>query len=92
MEEHEEHLCIVLRHFGRFIHRFLQLVLPLTRLTCIVWNASSEEFFLELKARLTSAPILIIPNIDLGLVMLREKVWVVFLCKNNKGWPMHLDS
>ena len=41
-------------------------MLPLTRLTrkgqAYVWDAKCEESFLELKNRLTSAPVLILQN------------------------------
>jgi hypothetical protein len=42
------------------------LTLPLTQLTqkgqAYVWDAKSEKSFQELKKRLTSAPVLILPN------------------------------
>ena len=42
------------------------MALPLTKLTCkgraFVWDVQCEESFTELKKRLTSAPILTLPN------------------------------
>jgi len=45
---------------------FSKLGLPLTQLTrngqAYVWDAKCEKSFLELKKRLTSTPVLILPN------------------------------
>lgn len=53
-------------YYRRFIEGFSKLALPLTKLTCkgaaFVWDVQCEESFLELKKRLTTAPILILPN------------------------------
>lgn len=53
-------------YYRRFIEGFSKLALPLTKLTCkgvaFVWDVRCEESFLELKKRLTTAPILILPN------------------------------
>ncbi|XP_050896896.1 uncharacterized mitochondrial protein AtMg00860-like [Lathyrus oleraceus] len=53
-------------YYRRFIEGFSKLALPLTKLTCkgadFVWDVLCEESFLELKKRLTTAPILILPN------------------------------
>ena len=53
-------------YYRRFIEGFSKLALPLTQLTCkgkaFVWDAQCEESFIELKKRLTTAPILILPN------------------------------
>jgi len=52
--------------YRRFIEGFSKLALPLTQLTrkgkTYVWDAKCENSFLELKKRLTSAPVLILPN------------------------------
>ena len=53
-------------YYRRFIEGFSKLALPLTKLTCkgraFVWDVQCEESFTELKKRLTSAPILTLPN------------------------------
>ena len=49
-----------------FIEDFSRLAAPMMRLTCkevkFVWNDSCEKAFQELKSKLTSAPILIVPE------------------------------
>ena len=53
-------------YYRRFIEGFSKLSLPLTKLPCkgraFVWDVHCEESFTELKKRLTSAPILTLPN------------------------------
>jgi len=53
-------------YYQRFIEGFSKLALPLTQLTrkrqAYVWDAKCEKKFLELKKRLTSAPVLILQN------------------------------
>jgi len=53
-------------YYRRFIEGFSKLALPLTQLTrkgqAYVWDSKCENSFLELKKRLTSAPVLILPN------------------------------
>jgi hypothetical protein len=53
-------------YYRRFIEGFSKLVLPLTQLTrkgeAYVSDAKCEKSFQELKKRLTSAPVLILPN------------------------------
>ena len=53
-------------YYRRFIEGFSKLALPLTQLTkkgqVYVWDAACEASFVELKRRLTSAPVLILPN------------------------------
>jgi hypothetical protein len=53
-------------YYQRFIEGFSKLALPLTQLTrkgqAYVWDAKCEKSFQELKKRLTSAPVLILPN------------------------------
>ena len=53
-------------YYRRFIEDFSRLATPMTRLTRkevkFVWNDSCERAFKELKRRLTSAPILIVPK------------------------------
>src|ERR1044072_7699625 len=62
-------ICIFLGlvgYYKKFIEGFSKLALPLTKLTrkgqVFVWDAECEKGFQELKRRLTSAPILILPN------------------------------
>ena len=54
------------RYYKRFIEDFSRLIVPMTRLTRkevkFEWDASCEKAFQKLKRRLTSAPILIVPE------------------------------
>ena len=53
-------------YYKRFIEDFSRIATPMTRLTRkevkFDWDARCEEAFQELKMRLTSAPILIVPD------------------------------
>jgi len=53
-------------YYRRFIEGFSKLALPLTQLTwkeqAYVWGAKCDKSFQEFKKRLTSAPVLILPN------------------------------
>ncbi|XP_020208671.1 uncharacterized protein LOC109793617 [Cajanus cajan] len=53
-------------YYRRFIEGVSKLALPLTKLTRkkqpFVWDSKCEEKFQELKRRLTSAPILVLPD------------------------------
>nr|KYP39237.1 Retrovirus-related Pol polyprotein from transposon 17.6 [Cajanus cajan] len=53
-------------YYRRFIENFSRIALPLTKLTKknqpFVWDSRCEESFLELKRRLTSAPVLVLPD------------------------------
>ena len=53
-------------YYRRFIEDFSRLFVPMTRLTHkevkFEWNDLCERAFQELKRRLTSAPILIVPK------------------------------
>lgn len=55
-------------YYRKFIEGFSKLALPLTKLTRkgqpFVWTTRCEESFQELKRRLTSAPVLILPCSD----------------------------
>ena len=55
-------------YYRRFIEGFSKLALPLTQLTCkgkvFVWDARCEESFMELKKRLTTSPVLTLPNLE----------------------------
>ena len=82
-------------YYRRFIEGFSKIVAPLTRLTRkdqpFTWTDKCEESFQELKRRLTSAPILVIPDvrkpfevyydashIGLGCVLMQEKKAVAY--------------
>ncbi|XP_058726049.1 uncharacterized mitochondrial protein AtMg00860-like [Vicia villosa] len=56
-------------YYRRFIKGFSQIALPLSRLTRketqFVWDEKCEESFIELKKRLTTAPVLVIPDINI---------------------------
>ena len=53
-------------YYRRFIEEFSKIAAPMTRLTRkevkFDWDDRCEEAFQELKRRLTSAPILIVPD------------------------------
>jgi len=53
-------------YYRKFIEGFSKLALPLTKLTGknekFVWNEKCEQSFQELKRRLTTAPVLILPD------------------------------
>ena len=55
-------------YYQRFVQDFSKLAAPLTNLTKkdvpFIWDNSCESVFQELKSRLTSAPILIVPDQD----------------------------
>ena len=70
-------------YYRRFIEDFSYIASPMTRLTWkevkFDWDDRCEEAFQELKKRLTSSPILIVP--DRGtrcIVMPRGSDWDVF--------------
>jgi len=60
-------------YYWRFIEGFSKLALPLTQLNrkgqAYVWDSKCENSFLELKKRLTSAPVLILPNLKESFVV-----------------------
>ena len=71
-------------YYRRFIEDFSQLAAPMTRLTRkevkFEWNDLYKRAFQELKRRLTSAPILIVPEWDRGtqcIVMPLKTDWDV---------------
>ncbi|GAU10196.1 hypothetical protein TSUD_418680, partial [Trifolium subterraneum] len=68
-------------YYRRFILGFSEIALPLTRLTrkgaAFVWNELCENSFNLLKQKLTSAPVLVIPDPD--------KKYVVYCDASNKG-------
>ncbi|CAL8153028.1 unnamed protein product [Prunus armeniaca] len=60
-------------YYRRFIKDFSRIAAPMTKLTQkgvkFIWTQECEKSFQELKTRLTTAPILIIPEWDLGYVV-----------------------
>ena len=60
-------------YYRRFVKDFSKLAAPMTKLTRkgvkFEWNDACEHSFMELRGRLTSAPILIIPERGLGYVV-----------------------
>jgi len=88
-------------YYRRFIEGFSKIVAPLTQLTRkdqpFTWTDKCEESFQELKQRLTSAPILVIPDIGkpfevhcdashlgLGCVLMQEKNVVAYTSRQLK--------
>jgi len=77
-------------YYRKFIEGFLKLALPLTKLTRkgepFVWTSQCKKNFHELKNRLTSAPVLVLPDLHkdfevycdaskqgLGCVLMQDK-------------------
>jgi hypothetical protein len=60
-------------YYRRFIQDFLKIALPMTKLLCkgikFVWTQQCEKSFQELKKRLTTAPVLILPLGQEGFVI-----------------------
>ena len=60
-------------YYRRFIEDFSRIAAPMTRLTLkevnFDWNDQCEEAFQELNRRLTSAPILIVPDRGQGYIV-----------------------
>jgi len=88
-------------YYRKFIEGFSKIVAPLTLLTRkdqpFTWTDKCEESFQELKRRLTSAPILVIPDVGkpfevycdashlgLGCVLMQEKKVVAYASRQLK--------
>jgi len=88
-------------YYRRFIEGFSKIVAPLTQLTRkdqpFNWTDKCEESFQELKRRLTSAPILVIPDVGkpfevycdashlgLGCMLMQKKKAVVYASRQLK--------
>jgi len=88
-------------YYRRFIEGFSKIVAPLTQLTRkdqpFVWTDKCEGSFQELKRRLTSTPILVIPDVrkpfevycdashlGLGCVLIQEKKAVAYASRQLK--------
>jgi len=89
-------------YYRRFIEGFSKMVAPLTQLTRkdqpFAWTDRCEESFLELKKKLTSAPVLVIPNASkpfevfcdashqgLGCVLMQSKRVVAYASRQLKN-------
>ena len=59
-------------YYRRFIEGFSKLALPLTKLTrkgqAFVWDAECESSFQTLKEKLTTAPVLVLPDPNVPFV------------------------
>jgi hypothetical protein len=88
-------------YYRRFIEGFSKLALPLTQLTCkgrvFVWDGQCESNFNELKRKLTTAPVLILPRsnepfvvycdaskLSLGGVLMQDGKVVAYVSKQLK--------
>jgi len=60
--------AMLVGYYRRFIEGFSKIAAPLTQLTRkdqpFAWTDRCEESFLDLKQKLTSAPVLVIPDIS----------------------------
>ncbi|RDX91384.1 Retrovirus-related Pol polyprotein from transposon 17.6, partial [Mucuna pruriens] len=60
-------------YYRRFIEGFSKIALPLTDLTrkgvAFVWNSKCEHSFQTLKEKLTSAPVLVLPDLSKSFVV-----------------------
>ena len=72
-------------YYRKFVEGFSKIVAPLTKLkrkdVKYDWVDACQPSFEEMKGRLTSAPVLALPNGEMGLwfiVMLHGKALVVF--------------
>jgi len=89
------------RYYRRFIKGFSKIVAPLTQLTRkdqpFAWTNNYVESFRDLKRRLTSVPILIIPDVSksfevycdasrqgLGCVLMQERKVVAYASRQLK--------
>jgi hypothetical protein len=77
-------------YYRRFIEGFSKIVKPLTTLLEkdreFKWTDACQDSFEELKRRLTTVPVLVMPDLQKGfvsIVMRLDKVWVVFLCRRD---------
>ncbi|RDX71893.1 hypothetical protein CR513_48692, partial [Mucuna pruriens] len=70
--------------YRRFIEGFSKLALPLTRFTCKGQESKCESSFLELKKRLTSTPMLVLPN--------RNEPFVVYYDASNMCFRRSVDA
>jgi len=88
-------------YYRRFIEGFSKIVAPMTQLARkdqpFAWTNRCEESFMELKYRLTSAPVLVIPDVSkpfevycdashqgLGCVLMQERKVVAYASRQLK--------
>ncbi|WVZ49115.1 LOW QUALITY PROTEIN: hypothetical protein U9M48_000496 [Paspalum notatum var. saurae] len=90
-------------YYRRFIEGFSKIAKPMTALleknAKFEWTPACQKAFDELKKRLTTMPVLTFPDmhkLSQYIVMLHDKVWVVYLCKkarqlrdHEKNYPTH---
>ena len=60
-----------------------------------VWSDKCQANFDELKKRLTTAPVLILPDLSKNFSIYCDASRLaldVFLCKKEERWHMHLDN
>jgi hypothetical protein len=82
-------------YYRRFIPDFSRITKPMTELlkrgVKFVWSEACEKAFHTLRQHLTSAPVLVQPNIPNLLkfsVTRQARVSAVFLCKKAESLPM----
>lgn len=65
-------------YYRRFIKDFSKIAAPLTNLTkknqAFTWDAKCEHAFVSMKEKLTSAPVLVIPESDVKMTVIRMHV------------------
>jgi len=73
--------------YQRFVEGFSRIMSPLTQLTRkdkkFTWGENQEKSFQELKARLTSAPVLAIPSANEGYVIYGDASKLKLGCESN---------
>ncbi|WMV29489.1 hypothetical protein MTR67_022874 [Solanum verrucosum] len=109
LKELKEQLKVLLDkggYYRRFVEGFSSIVSPLTTLTQkkakFIWSEACEKSFQELKDRLTSAPVLTLPDetngfvvycdasrIELGCVLMQNGKFIAYAsrwCRSPIGW------
>ncbi|XP_062112467.1 uncharacterized protein LOC133823622 [Humulus lupulus] len=96
-------------YYRRFIEGFSKIATPLTALTRMnsrfIWTEACEESFMELKNRLTNAPILTIPNsrdefeifcdaskMGLGAVLMQEGRVIAYASRKLKDYEKNYPT
>jgi hypothetical protein len=85
----------IAEYYRRFIENFSKIAKPMTELlknnTKFEWSEACERSFQELKRRLTTAPVLTLPNIKKDFVVYcdaSKKGFVCVLVQEGKFWRM----